>query len=326
MKRRDILWLAASGFLTPICARAEVSGPVPLVAILGSGSSQGWAPLTSAFRLGLGDLGYREGQNLVLSDRWADGRYEQLPALASELTALRPALIAAFTTPAALAAEKATRSIPIVFTTIGNPVELGLVSSLSRPSGNATGITSLNVQIGSKRLELMHELLPAAKGFAFVVNPDNPTTERQVAEMLTAAHLLGVELHVLATHSEADFPGAFAKAKSLRVGGLVIGGDTLFSANSDRLAQLALQHALPAIYQGGTFAAAGGLMDYGGDFAEACRLAGAYAGRILKGEKPGDLPVQQATNVRLALNLKTAKTLGVTVPVSLLGRADDVIE
>lgn len=326
MNRRDFMLFAAPSLLLPMAARAQGTSPAPLVAFLGSGSARGWAPYTDAFRVGLADLGYRTGHNLVVSDRWADGRYQQLPALAAELVALRPALIAAFTTPAAVAARTATSSIPIVFTTIGNPVEIGLVSSLSRPSGNATGVTSLNVQIGSKRLELMHELLPAAPAFAFLVNPANPTTESQVTEMQTAARTLGLALSILPAHGEADLPAVFAQAKAAGVGGMLIGGDTLFSANSDRLAELALQHALPAVSQGGTFAAAGGLMDYGGDFAEACRLAGVYAGRILRGEKPADLPVQQATKVRLVLNLKTAKTLGVAVPVSLLGRADDVIE
>ncbi|WP_247984005.1 ABC transporter substrate-binding protein [Bradyrhizobium sp. 186] len=198
--------------------------------------------------------------------------------------------------------------------------------SLSRPAGNITGVTSLNVQVGPKRLELMHELVPTATAVALLVNPNNPTTEDQLREMQAAADTLGLHLHVLHASTEGDFDAVFARAGQLRSGGLVIGGDILFTGNSDKLAMMALQHALPAIFQGGTFAAAGGIMDYGGDFAEANRLAGVYTGRILKGEKPADLPVQQATRVQLVVSLKTAKALGITVPFSLLGRADEVIE
>ncbi|WP_235939512.1 ABC transporter substrate-binding protein [Bradyrhizobium hipponense] len=271
-------------------------------------------------------MGYVESQNLALEYRWAEGQYDRLPAMAADLVHRQPSAIAAFTTPAALAAKTATASIPIVFTTIGNPVQIGLVPSLSRPSGNVTGATSLNVRVGPKRLELMHELLPAAKDMALLLNPNNPTTENQLKEMQVAAHALGLQVQVLHASTEDDFDAVFARASELRSAGLVIGGDILFTGNSDKLAKMALRHALPAIFQGGTFAAAGGIMDYGGDFAEANRLAGVYTGRILKGEKPADLPVQQATRVQLVVNVNTASALGITVPVSLLGRADEVIE
>jgi putative ABC transport system substrate-binding protein len=326
MKRRDFILTAGAAALWSATARAQQAASAPVVGVLGSGSSEGWAPLMAAFRRGLGEMGFIEGKNLAIEYRWAEGQYDRLPAMAADLVQRQLSAIAAFTTPAALAAKRTTAAIPIVFTTIGNPVQIGLVPSLSRPAGNITGVTSLNVQVGPKRLELMHELLPAAKHIALLVNPNSPTTENQVREMQAAADTLGLQLHVLDASTESDFDAIFARAGQLQSSGLVIGGDILFTGNSDKLARMALQHALPAIFQGGTFAAAGGMMDYGGDFAEANRLAGVYTGRILKGEKPADLPVQQATKVQLVINLKTAKALGITVPLSLLGRADEVIE
>lgn len=326
MNRRDVLLASCAAALWSGLSRAQRPARAPVVGILGSSSAQGWAPLTAAFLRGLAEQGYIEGQGLVAEYRWADGRYEELPAMAAALVERQPSVLVAFTTPAALAAKKATSEIPIVFTTIGNPVDIGLVPSLSRPSGNVTGVTSLNVQIAAKRLELLHELLPTDKDVALLVNPDNPTTQKQVQEMQAAAGALGWQPHILNASKAGDFEAAFARVAQLRPAGLVIGGDILFTGNSDQLAKMALQHGVPAIYQGGTFAASGGMMDYGGDFAEACRIAGVYAGRILKGEKPADLPVQQATRVRLIVNLKTAKALGITVPLSLQGRADEVIE
>lgn len=326
MRRREFMLSAGAAALWPGPARTQHAAPVRIVGMLGSGSAEGWAPLTAAFRRGLGETGYVEGRNLIIEYRWADGQYGRLPAMAADLVGRQPSAIVAFTTPAALAAKKTTAAIPIVFTTIGDPVQIGLVSSLGRPGGNVTGVTSLNVEIGPKRLELMHELLPAAKAIALLLNPNSPTTERQLKEMQTAADALGLQLHVLYASSEDDFDAVFARVRQSQSGGLVIGGDILFTGSSNKLAAMTLGHSLPAIYQGGTFAAAGGLLDYGGDFAEANRLAGVYIGRILKGEKPDDLPVQQATKVQLIVNLKTAKALGITVPLSLLGRADEVIE
>ncbi|MCK1709531.1 ABC transporter substrate-binding protein [Bradyrhizobium sp. 143] len=228
--------------------------------------------------------------------------------------------------PAALAAKTATASIPIVFTTIGKPVEIGLVPSLSRPSGKRHRRDFLERTDRAEALGVDARTLPAAKDMALLLNPNNPTTENQWKEMQVAAHALGLQLQVLHASSEDDFDAVFARAGELRSAGLVIGGDILFTGNSDKLAKMALRQALPAIFQGGTFAAAGGIMDYGGDFAEANRLAGVYTGRILKGEKPADLPVQQATKVQLVVNVNTANALGITVPLSLLGRADEVIE
>jgi putative ABC transport system substrate-binding protein len=325
MKRREFLMLAGCAAASlSLAARAQAA--TSAIGVLGSATAEGWAPFMAALRRGLAETGYVEGQNLAIEYRWADGQYDRLPALAAELVRAQPSAIVAFTTPAAVAAKAATSSIPVVFTTIGDPVRIGLVSSLGRPDGNVTGVTSLNVQVGPKRLELMHELLPAAKGMALLVNPDNPTTESQLQETQAAAKTLGLTLHVLRASSEGEFGGVFSSLHQLDVGGLVIGGDTLFSGASDRLAAMALQQGVPAIYQGGSFAAAGGVMDYGGDYDEPNRLAGVYTGRILKGEKPANLPVQQASKVRLIVNLKTAKALGVTVPLALLGRADEVIE
>jgi ABC-type uncharacterized transport system substrate-binding protein len=325
MKRREFMVLVGSAAASlSLAARAQAA--TPTIGVLGSATAEGWAPFMAALRRGLAEAGYVEGQNLSIEYRWADGQYDRLPAMAAELVRGQPSAIVAFTTPAALAAKTATSSIPVVFTTIGDPVRIGLVSSLSRPDGNVTGVTSLNVQVGPKRLELMHELLPAVKDMALLVNPDNPTTASQLQEMQAAANTLGLTLHVLQASSEGEFGGVFSSLRQLHIGGLVIGGDILFSGASDRLAAMALQNAVPAIFQGGTFAAAGGIMDYGGDYEEPNRLAGVYTGRILKGEKPADLPVQQASKVRLIVNLKTAKALGVTVPLALLGRADDVIE
>jgi putative ABC transport system substrate-binding protein len=326
MKRREFFQaLGGAAASWPFAARAQPSA-MKTIGVLGSATAGGWAPFMAALRRGLSEMGYVEGQNLSIEYRWADGQYDRLPAMAAELVRGQPSAIVAFTTPAALAAKTATSSIPVVFTTIGDPVRIGLVSSLSRPDGNVTGVTSLNVQVGPKRLELMHELLPTVEDMALLVNPDNPTTEFQLQEMRAAANTLGLTLHVLRASSEGEFGGVFSTLRQLHIGGLVIGGDILFSGASDRLAAMALQNAVPAIFQGATFAAAGGIMDYGGDYEEPNRLAGVYTGRILKGEKPVDLPVQQASKVRLIVNLKTAKALGVTVPLVLLGRADEVIE
>ncbi len=325
MKRREFMGLIG-GAAASLSFAARAQAATPTIGVLGSATAEGWAPFMAALRRGLAETGYVEGRNLAIEYRWADGQYDRLPALAAELVRRQPSAIVAFTTPAAVAAKAATSSIPVVFTTIGDPVRIGLVSSLSRPDGNVTGVTSLNVQVGPKRLELMHELLPAVKGMALLVNPDNPTTESQLQQTQAAAKTLGLTLHVLRASSESEFGGVFSSLHQLPVGGLVIGGDPLFSGASDRLAAMTLQNAVPAIYQGGTFAAAGGIMDYGGDYDEPNRLAGVYTGRILKGEKPADLPVQQASKVRLIVNLKTARALGVTVPLALLGRADEVIE
>jgi putative ABC transport system substrate-binding protein len=279
-----------------------------------------------AFRQGLRETGYDEGRNVAIEYRWAEGQYDRLPAMAADLIHRQVSVIAAVTTPAALAAKAATATIPIVFTTISDPVQIGLVASLSRPGGNVTGVTQLNVEVGPKLLELLHEVVPTATIMALLVNPGNPNAETTKRDLQAAARTLGLQLHVLNASNEGDFDAVFARLRQLRAGGLVIGGDVFFTGRSEQLAALTLRHAVPSIYQPRAFVAAGGLMTYGAIATEAYRQVGVYTGRILKGEKPTDLPVQQATKVELIINLKTAQTLGLTFPLSLLGRADEVIE
>jgi len=235
-------------------------------------------------------------------------------------------VIAATTSPAALAAKAATTTIPIIFETGGDPVKLGLVASLNRPGGNITGVTQLSVEVAPKGLEALHEVLPTARVMALLVNPANPITEADAIALRPAAHRLGLELHVLNASTERDFDGVFAKVIQLRAGGLLILGDPLFTSHSEQLGALAARHAVPAVYKGREFAAAGGLLSYGSSVMDSYRLAGIYTGRILKGDKPADLPVQQATKIELYVNLKTAKALGITMPTALLVRADEVIE
>jgi putative ABC transport system substrate-binding protein len=264
---------------------------------------------------------------VTIDYRWAEDQHDRLPALAADLVHRQVAVIVATSTPAVLAAKAATTTIPIVFEAAADPVRLGLVASLSRPGGNITGVTQLGEEVMPKRLELLRELLPKVRVMAILVNPTDPAlADSQARLTLAAAGTFGLELHVLNASTAGDFDAVFAKLAELRAGGLVIGGDALFTGHNDQLAALTLQHAMPAIYQRRELAAAGGLMGYGSNLADTHRLAGIYAGRILKGEKPADLPVQQATKVELFLNLKTAKALGVTVPLTLLGHADEVFE
>ena len=271
--------------------------------------------------------GYIGDQNVKIEFRLAEGHYDRLPAMAADLVRRQVTMIAATSTPAALAAKAATAVIPIVFETASDPIRLGLVGSLNRPGGNVTGVTQLNVEIAPKLLELLHELVPTARVMALLVNPADPAlAEPQSRAMLSAASKFGLELHVLNASREDDFDAVFENLIRLRAGGLVIGGDTVLLRGLERLAALTLRHAVPAINPYREFAAAGGLISYGSDNRESYRLAGIYTGRVLKGEKPADLPVQQATKVELFINLKTAKTLGITVPLPLSGRADEVIE
>ena len=301
---------------------------MPVIGFINAESPQGYARPLAAFLNGLGETGYVEGGNVAIEYRWAEGRIDRLPAMAADLVHRQVAVIAATSTPAALAAKAATTTIPIVFETGGDPVQLGLVPSLNRPGGNVTGVTQTNQEVTPKRLELLHELLPTARVMALLVNPADPAvTETQTKVSLSAAQTLGLELHVLNASTERDFDAVFAKLIQLRAGGLVIATDAFFTSRSgEQLAALAVRHAVPAVYKGREFAAAGGLMSYGSDIAGSYRLAGNYTGRILKGDKPADLPVQQATKIELIINLKTAKALGITFPLTLLGRADEVIE
>jgi putative ABC transport system substrate-binding protein len=323
MRRREFIALFGGAAAWPLAAHAQQSA-MPVIGFLGDITPDRYA----AFRQGLGETGYVEGRNVAIEYRLTEGHYDRLPALAADLVRRQVTVIAAMDgTPAALAAKAATTTLPIVFAVGVDPVEFGLVASLNQPGGNLTGITSLNVEVEPKRLELLHELVPTATGIALLVNPTSLTlAETQSKNLQAAARTLGVQLHVLHASTERDFETAFATLVQLRVGALVIGGDVFFNNRTEQLAALSVRHAVPTIFQYRQFTAAGGLMSYGPSFTDSYRLAGVYIGRVLKGEKPADLPVQQLTKIELFINLKTAKALGVTFPLSLLGRADEAIE
>ncbi len=328
MRRRDfITLLCAAAAAWPLAPRAQQPG-MPVIGFLGSTSPEVYAVRLRAFGQGLKEEGYIEGQNVAIEYRWAEGHNDRLPMLAAELVRRRVTMIAAGGgTPSAVAAKAATATIPIAFEVAVDPVEVGLVASLNRPGGNVTGVTNMNVEVALKRLELLRELIPTATNVVVLVNPTNPAlTEQFLRDLQTAAPHLGVQLHVLHASTERDFDRVFSTLGQLRADALVIGPDQLFSFTAERLAALALRHAIPAIYLYRPFVRAGGLMSYGADETESHRLFGICAGKILHGEKPGDLPVQRSTKVELIINLKTAKALGLTVPLSLLGRADEVIE
>ena len=324
MRRREFIGGLGAAAGWPLAARAQQPA-IPVIGFLNGASPGGYAPMVAAFRQGLKETGYVEGQNVAIEFRWADGQYDRVPAMAAELVRRQVAVIVA-NTPGNLAAKAATTMIPIVFTTSSDPVQTGLVASLARPGGNVTGVTQLGVEVAPKRLELAHELVPTATIIAVLVNPTNPNTETQLRDLQAAARTLGVQLHVLHASTERDFAAVFTTLAQMRAGGLVISTDGLFTSRSEQIAALALRHAVPTIYQNRAFAAAGGLMSYGGSTTDIYRIAGAYTGRILKGEKPSDLPVQQATRIELIINMKTAQALGLTFPITLLGRADEVIE
>jgi putative ABC transport system substrate-binding protein len=327
MKRREfITLLGGAAAAWPLAARAQ-QGAMPVVGFLNGALPEGYAPFVAAFRQGLKEAGYVEGQNVTIEYRWAEAQYDRLPSLAADLVQQKVTVIAATSTPAALAAKAATSTVPIVFTTGGDPIKLGLVASLNRPGGNVTGTVHFSVEVGPKRLELARELFPGATTFALLVNPANPLAATVSKDLQAVADTLGVRLHVLHASTEADFEAAFATAAQLRAAALVISTpDPLFNSHAAQLGALALRHSVPAIYQFREFAAAGGLMSYGGDARDTYRLAGVSTGRILKGAKPADLPVVQASKFELILNLKTARALGITVPLPLSGRADEVIE
>src|SRR5262245_32591560 len=309
-----------------MAARAQPPA-MPVIGFLGAESPDLWATRVSAFRQGLSETGYVEGRNVAIEYRWATGQNDRLPTLAAELVRGRINVIATIgSTPAALAAKAATKTVPIVFYVGGDPVELGLVTSLNRPGGNLTGVTTLASEVGPKRLEL-HELLPMTTIVGALVNPTSPDLgERFLRDLRAAAPGFGLQLHILRASTERELDVAFSSLVQLRAGGLVMANDSFFSARLEQVAALASRHALPTVFQFREFAAAGGLMSYGADFEEACRQVGVYTGRILKGENPAELPTQQATKAELIINLKTAKALGLEVPPSLLARADEVIE
>jgi putative tryptophan/tyrosine transport system substrate-binding protein len=328
MQRREFFQLlgrgaAASSVYVPLASRAQHA--MPVIGFLNGSSADGYARRVAAFRQGLKEAGFVEGQNLAVEFLWAEGRYERLPEMAADLVRRHVSLIVA-NTPANLAAKNATSTIPMVFTTSGDPVELGLVASLNRPGGNVTGVSQLNVEIGPKRLELAHELMPAAAAMGLLLNANNPTAETISKGMQAAAVSLGLRLHVLRAGTDPEIEAAFSGFGQSKAGALVIGTDAFFNGKIEQLAKLAARYVVPTIYQYDEFTASGGLLSYGGSVNDSYHLSGIYSGRILKGEKPADLPVQQSTKVELIVNLNAAKALGVAVPLSMLGRADQIIE
>jgi putative ABC transport system substrate-binding protein len=325
MRRREFITLAGCAAAAwPFVARGQQA--IPVVGFLNVASPDGYAKYVAAFRDGLKESGYVEGQNVAIEYRWAQGHYDKLPEMALDLVKRQVSVIVA-NTPANLVAKNVTSTVPIVFTTASDPVQLGLVTSLSRPGGHVTGISQLNVEIGPKRLELAHELMPDATALGLLINPSDPLRAGDLLKDAEAAAApLGLRLHVLRATTDAELDTAIADFGRLKRGVLVIGPDALFNSKSSLLADLTLRYAVPAIYQYDEFASAGGLISYGGSIKEAYRWAGIYTGRILKGAKPAELPVQRTTAVELIVNLRTARALGITVPLSLLGRADQIIE
>ena len=327
MRRREFVSLFGGAAVAwPLAVRAQQPA-MPVIGYLGAESPAAFASRLAAFRQGLSETGYVENRNVAIEFRWAESQHNRLPALAAELTTRQVTVIVApGGAPAALAAKSATTTIPIVFEMGADPIATGLVQTLNRPGGNITGVTSLNVQVTPKRLEILREAVPVASVIAILLNPTSPTAESQLRNLQTAAGALGVRLHILHASSERDFDAVSATLSQLQPGGLLVSSDTFFATHSEQLAGIAIRHALPAIHQSRDFALAGGLMSYAGSFAESHRQAGIQTGRILKGEKAADLPVQQVTKVELFINLKTARTLGITLPLPLVARADEVIE
>ena len=326
MQRRQFIALLGGAATWPLAARAQQTA-LPVIGFINSASSQGYVMQVAAFLKGLGEAGYVEGRNVAIEYRWADSKHDRLPALAADLVHRQVTVIAATTTAAAVAAKAATTTIPIVFEMGGDPVRVGIVSNLARPGGNITGVTNLNVVVAPKRLELLHEMVPNARVMALLIDPTDPTSaETTTRDVQAVARSIGLELHVLNASTERDFDAIFANVVQLRAGGLVIGASALFISQAEQLAALAVRYAVPTAFETREFAAAGGLMSYSGNLTDSYRLAGLYTARILKGEKPGDLPVQLGTKAELHINLKTAKALGITVPLPLSGRADELFE
>jgi putative ABC transport system substrate-binding protein len=327
MNRRDtVLALAALGTSPLLCNAQQPT--MPVIGLLGSESLDLWANRMRAFDEGLSEMGYIDGRNVAIEYRWAEGHNDRLPALAADLVRRHVTVIAApGSTPATLAAKGATSTIPIIFWIGSDPIELGIVANMSRPEGNLTGVTTLNHKLVAKRVELMHEVLPGKRSIALLVNPTSPNlTKIAIEDAQAAARSLSLELHVLNASTEADFDAVFAKLVQLRAGGLVIGTDAFFTSRLEKLAALGIRHGVPTVYHFREFTAAGGLISYGGSITDAFRETGVYTGRILKGEKPANLPVEQVTKVDLYINLKTAKALGINVPNKLIVRANEVIE
>jgi putative ABC transport system substrate-binding protein len=327
LKRRDFITLLGGAAAWPLAARAQQLG-LPVIGFLGTTSPDEYGSRLRAFQRGLSEAGFFEGKNVSIVYRWAEAQYDRLPGLAADLVRHRVRVIIAFSgVPPAMAAKAATTTIPVVFITGSNPVQAGLVASLNSPGGNLTGVTSLGGELGPKRLEILHELVPAATEMGFLINPTNPYDRSVLVPMAqAAANVLGLKLRVLYAGTEHEISTIFANLSPLGIRALVISPDTLFTARTEQVVELAAHHALPTIYAFRESVDVGGLMSYGASTSDSYRVAGSYVGRILNGEKPADLPVQQSTKVELIINLKTAKALGLTVPLTLRGRADEVIE
>jgi putative tryptophan/tyrosine transport system substrate-binding protein len=326
MRRRNFIAALGGAATWPLVTRAQQPA-LPVVGFLGLTSPEEFAPLAAAFRQGLGETGFVEGQNVAVEYRWARGKYDQLPALASDLAQQRVSVIAALGTPAsAIAAKRATTTIPIVFVSGGDPVAIGLVESLNRPGGNTTGVYMLTVALEPKRLELIHEVMPKLAVIGVIADPKSPDTVEQLRELTKAATALGQQIKIIDVSSENEVDAAFAAMAEQRIGAATVTSSPTYFPWRQRFTMLAARYAIPAAYYIRGFVDAGGLMSYGTSFGDAYRLAGVYTGQILKGTKPADLPIQQSVKVELVINMKVAKVLGLAIPLSILGRADEVIE
>jgi putative ABC transport system substrate-binding protein len=323
MRRREFITLLGGAAAWPLTGRAQ-SQAMPVIGFLSTGSAASFAPTVPAFHRGLNDNGYVDGQNVKIEYRWTEGQYDQLPVLAAELVARQVSVIAAFTAPAAQAAKAATSTIPVIFMAGADPVKLGLVTSINRPGGNVTGASFFAVGLEAKRMELLHELVPHATGVAALVNPNYPEVETK--ELSRAANAIGLQSVILRASTENSIEAAFGELVERRLGALLVAGDPFFYSQRDQLVALAARHAVPTAYFLRDFVVAGGLMSYGTSVAEAWRQTGVYVGRVLKGEKPSDLPVLQPAKFEFVINLKSAAALGLTVPPGILVAADEVIE
>jgi putative ABC transport system substrate-binding protein len=325
MKRRDFITLLGGAAAWPLAVRAQ-QPPVPVIGFLNGASPEGYAPYATAFRQGLREAGFVDGQNVAIEYRWAEGRYERLPAQVADLVRRQVSVIAATSTPASLVAKAATSTIPIVFTTAADPIEIGLVASLNQPGSNVTGVSFFNAELGSKQAGLLHELIPAAAHVGLLVNPKFPATDALTRDVTTAGSAIGFQIDIMQASDSREIEAAFGALVRNRADALLVGADTFLLARRLQITTLAARHVIPTVYPARDFAEAGGLMSYGTSQTEAYRQAGIYTGKILKGSKPAELPVIRSTKFELVINLPTARAIGLEIPATLLARADEVIE